>query len=166
MRKLKKKRRSYKSKVDALASQRSNEEISKVAISQQETVKKLRQKQCYLAKKNKERTREMSNTNLTYFVNKVLKCMHFEKHTALVLEIVMSGEMFGEAGQSVGKDFIAKEVRKVITAWHLCKTCDTAHQGCLNLQGIKAVQQSQELEKGEEGFIHSKLAVWREGRPA
>ena len=67
----------------------------------------------------------------------------FRKRAALVLEMMMFGEMFGKAGQHTTKDFVTKEVRKVITGWHLCKAQDTAHQGCLNLQGIEAVCQSQ-----------------------
>ena len=107
--------------------------------------------------------KKMSGSYLNFFVNHALKGMHFEKRSALVLEMVFSGEMFDEAGTSVGKDFVTKEVQKEITAWRLCKARDMAHQGCLNLQGIEAVRRSQELEKGEQGFIHSKSAVWREG---
>ena len=103
--------------------------------------------------------KELSGTNLSTFVNNYLKGIHKNKRATLVLEMVMSGEMFGEASQSAEKDFITKQVHKIIMAWRLWKAQDTAHQGCLNLQGIGAVQQSQELEKGEEGFIHSKLEV-------
>ena len=40
---------------------------------------------------------------------------------------------------------------------------DTAHQGCLNLQGLEVVRQVEELEKREEGLIPSKSSIWREG---
>lgn len=39
---------------------------------------------------------------------------------------------------------------------------DTAHQGCLNLQGLEAVSQVEELENREEGMISSKSSIWRE----
>ena len=39
---------------------------------------------------------------------------------------------------------------------------DTAHQGCLNLQGLEAVRQVEELEKREEGLIPLKSSIWRE----
>ena len=48
---------------------------------------------------------------------------------------------------------VKKEARKTFTAWRLCMAKDTAHQGCLNLQGLEAVCQVEELEKREEGLI-------------
>ena len=105
----------------------------------------------------------MSGENLSTFINKVLKGMHFENRASLVLDLVFTGEMFGEAGKVASKHFVCQQVQKTITAWRLCKAKDTAHQGCLNLQGIEAVCQAEELEKGEEGMIHSKSAIWREG---
>ena len=47
--------------------------------------------------------------------------MHFENRAALVLDLVFSGEMFGKAGQEVGKEFARKEVRKIMSSWRLCK---------------------------------------------
>ena len=145
--KLKKQCRLYKLTVDDLADKRARGEISKAANEQEEIVEKLRQKQYCLVKKNRDLMREMSSTNLNFFVNKVLKGMHFEKQGAFVLNMVMSDEVFGNAVTSAGKQFVTNEVYKVITAWRLCKARDTAHQGCLNLQGIEAVRQLQELEK-------------------
>ena len=78
---------------------------------------------------------------------------------ALVLDLVFSGEIFGKAGQEVGKEFAQKEVRKIISAWRLCKTKDTAHQGYLNLQGIEAVQNTEDLDDYKRGIIASKYAV-------
>ena len=71
--------------------------------------------------------------------------------------------MFGKAGKDATKELVKREVCKVFTDWRLCKAKDTAHQGCLNLQGIEAVRRTQELEKREEGFIASSSAIWREG---
>ena len=40
---------------------------------------------------------------------------------------------------------------------------DTAHQGCLNLQGIEAAWQVEKLKDQEEGMLPSKSSIWREG---
>ena len=40
---------------------------------------------------------------------------------------------------------------------------ETAHQGFLNLQGIEAVRQVENLEDQEEGMLPSKSSIWREG---
>ena len=45
----------------------------------------------------------------------------------------------------------------------MCKARDTAHQGCLNLQGIEAVRPVEDLEDKERGMIPSKSAIWQEG---
>ena len=50
----------------------------------------------------------MSGSDLNLFVNHALKGMHFEKRAAIVLKMVFSGEMFGAASTSVGKDFVKK----------------------------------------------------------
>ena len=75
-------------------------------------------------------------------MNHNLKGMHFENRAALVRKMVFSGEMFGEASTSVGKDFVTEEVQKERSTWQLCKDRDMAHQGCLNLQGIEAARWS------------------------
>ena len=64
-----------------------------------ETVNQLRQRQYYLTKENKEMTKKLNSTNLSNFVNEYLKGMQFENHATLVLDLVYSGEMFGDAGK-------------------------------------------------------------------
>ena len=59
--------------------------------------------------------------------------MHFERRAALILDMVVSEEFFDKVGKDASIQFVKKEVRKVFTAWHLCKAKDTLHQGCLNL---------------------------------
>ena len=54
-----------------------------------------------------------------------------------------------------------KQVQKTFSAWDLCKAKDTCHQGCLNLQGIEAVRNVENLEKYKRGLIPSKSTVWR-----
>ena len=141
-----------------------DKKINELKAAHEATVKKMKRQHYYLTKQNKELTEKMSSGNLSVFVNELLKRMHFEKRATLVLDLVFSGEMFGEAGKKVGRQFITREVRKLLPAWRLCKAKDTAHQGCLNLQGIEAVRQIEpNLEKGEKGLIASKSSVWREG---
>ena len=53
----------------------------------------------HLTKHNKELTEKMSSGNLSVFVNEVIKRMHFEKCASLVLDLVFSGKMFGNAGK-------------------------------------------------------------------
>ena len=153
----------YKELLKSVVEKRAINEIEKLKSAQEDTVKKLKHRQYYLKKKHDDLIKNMSGGVLTFFVNKVLKGMHFEKRAALVLEMVLSGKMFGEVEKDVTKDFVKNKVRKVFTAWRLCKAKDTAHQGCLNLHGIEAVSRTQDLEKGEQGFITSKSAMWLEG---
>ena len=40
---------------------------------------------------------------------------------------------------------------------------DTAHQGCLNIQGIEAVCKVEDLVEQEEGMLPSKSSIWIEG---
>ena len=75
------------------------------------TVNKLRKKY-YLTKKNKDLTESMSRVNLSVFINKILKGMYFENRASLVLDLVLTGEMFGEAGKVVGKHFVPRQVQK------------------------------------------------------
>ena len=98
-----------------------NNEIDKLKYVQEDTVKKLKCRQYYLKKKYDDLMEKTSGGDLTFFVNKVLKGMHFEKRAALVLEMVVSGEMFGEVGKDVTKYFVKNKVRKLFTAWRLCK---------------------------------------------
>ena len=65
------------------------------------TTSKLRWKQYYLTKKNNKLTEKLNSTNLCDFVNEFLKGMHFENRAFLVLELVHSGEMFGDAGKKL-----------------------------------------------------------------
>ena len=153
----------YKCTIDSVVEKKADSRIKELVTAQDATVKKLKRRQYYLEQKNKELMKQMSGNNLTFFVNKILKGMHFKERAALVLDMVVSGKMFGDAGKDASKNFVQKEVRKVFTAWRLCRAKDTAHQGCLNLQGLEAVRRTQELEKGEQGFIASKSAIWREG---
>ena len=152
----------YKISVEIIAKKKADDEVENMTEAHNVTVKKLRRKQYYLTKKNKKLNNVLGAANLSFFVNKILKGMHFEKRASLVLDMVISGDMFSVAGKTMGK-MITKEVRKVFAAWRLCKAKDTACQRCLNLQGIKAVRCTQELEDQEEGFITSKSSVWREG---
>ena len=93
---------------------------------------KLRWKQYYLTKKNNELTEKLNSTKLCDFVNAFLKGMHFKNCAFLVLELVHSGEMFGDAGKKVGMEFARQSVNSIMSEWRLCKTKDTSHQGCLN----------------------------------
>ena len=163
MKEMSKKCMKYKASIEHVVNIRADAKNDNIISMQEETVKKLKRKQHYLQKKNNDLMKELNANNLTFFVNKILKGMHFGKRAALILDMVVSGELFGEAGKDASNDFLRKEVRKVFTAWRLCKAKDTAHQGCLNLQGIEAVRRTQELEKGKQGFIASKSAIWREG---
>ena len=52
--------------------------------------------------------KQMSSNNLTCFVNKILKGMHFQKRAVFVLDMVVSGKMFGDAGKDVSKKFVQK----------------------------------------------------------
>ena len=65
--------------------------------------------------------------------------MHFEKCAALVLEMVVSDDMFEDVKKDVTKDFVKNKIRKAFTAWRLCKAKDTTHQGCLNICGTEDV---------------------------
>ena len=132
-------------------------------MKHQTEIKKLRRKQYHLQQKNKELASKLVNMDINYFINRALKYVRFEKRAALVLDLVMSGKMFGDRGIEGGKEFMRQEVRKTFTAWRLCQAKDTAHQGCLNLQGCEAVRQVEELEKREQGMMPSKSAIWREG---
>ena len=67
--------------------------------------------------------------------------------------MVVSGGMFGEAWKDAAKELVKREVCKVFTAWRLCKTKDTVHQGCLHLQGIETVWCTQELEKEKKDSL-------------
>ena len=163
MKEMNKKCMKYKASIEHVVNIRADAKIDNLISTQEETVKKLKRKQYYLQKKNNDLMKELNANNLSFFVNKILKGMHFGKRAALILDMVVSGELFGEGGKDERINFVRKEVRKVFTAWRLCKAKDTAHQGCLNLQGIEAVRRTQELEKGEQGFIASKSAIWREG---
>ena len=89
--------------------------------------------------------------------------MHFDKRAAVVLDLVVSGDLFGEKGKEATKQFIRHEVRKTFKAWKLCMAKDTAHQGCLNLQGFEAVRHVEELEEREQAMLPSKSEIWREG---
>ena len=109
--------------------------------AQGETVKKLKRKQYYLQQKNNELMKQMSANNLSFFVNKILKGDHFKKESSPNSRYLVSGELFGKDGKDAASNiFFKKEVHKVFTAWYLCKAKDNAHQGCLNLRGIKAVR--------------------------
>ena len=89
--------------------------------------------------------------------------MHFDTRALVVLGLVVCGKLFGEKGKKASKTFIRREVKKTFRAWKLCMAKDTAHQGCLNLQGIEAVRKVEELEEREEGMLPSKSSIWREG---
>ena len=129
-------------------------------MKHQTEIKKLRRKQYYLQQKNKELASKLVNMDINYFINRALKYVRYEKRAALVLDLVMSGKMFGEQGIEGGKEFMRQEFRKTFTAWRLCQAKDTAHQGCLNLQGCEAVRQVEELEKREQGMMPSKSTIW------
>ena len=68
---------------------------------QAKELKKLKRWQYYLKKKCDELLKKIDGGDLTYFVNKVLKGMHFEKRAALVLDMEVSGELFGDAVKEV-----------------------------------------------------------------
>ena len=74
-------------------------------------MKKLKRKQYYLQKKNTELMKELNANNLTFFVNKILKGMHFGKRAALILDMVVSGELFGEGGRNASRNFMRNELR-------------------------------------------------------
>ena len=126
-------------------------------------LKKVKRKQYYLAKKNKEILEKIDNGDISFVVNRALKGISKKKRADVVLDMVMDGSMFGPKGQQAGKKFVRKEVRKTYPAWRLSQAKDTAHQGCLNLQGIEAVRQVEKLEHYERGMMPSKSAIWREG---
>ena len=86
--------------------------IEELNAEHKETVNKLRKKQYYLTKKNKDLTESMSRGNLSTFINKVLKGMHFENRASLVLDLVFTGEISGEAGKVAGKHFVCHQVKK------------------------------------------------------
>ena len=98
-----------------------NSKIAQVLSEQDTMVKKIKRRQYYLQKRNKDLMEQMSGNNLTFFVNNILNGMHFEKYAALVLDMVVSGEMFGEAGKDATKELVKREVHKVFTACCLCK---------------------------------------------
>ena len=141
-----------------------DKEIKELTDAHADQVKKLRRKQYYLNQENKEYTDKVNDGDVSFFMN---KCLHRtrskEKCATFVLNMVVSGEMFGQKGKQAGQKFVRKQCRKTYTAWGLCKAKDTCHQGCLNLQGIEAVRQVEDLEKYERGMLPSKSSVWREG---
>ena len=100
-----------------------------------------------------------------FFMNKCLakQTRSQKKRVSLVLDMVVSGEVFGNHGKEARKKFVKKQVQKTFSAWDLCKAKDTCHQGCLNLQGIEAVRNVENLEKYKRGLIPSKSTVWRKG---
>ena len=148
---------------DAELEAQKRKEISDIVAKHESQIKKLRRGQYYLQTNNKYLKMQLNSIDINYFVNRALKYVRFEKRAALVLDLVMSGDMFGAKGQEGGKEFIQKDVQKTFTAWRLCQAKDTAHQGCLNLQGIAAVHQIEELEEREQGMMPSKSSIWQEG---
>ena len=78
-----------------------NDKLLEKEKTHKEKVNKLRQKQYYLTKKNKELTKKLNSTNLSDFVNEYLKGMHFQNRAALVLDLVYSEEMFRDAGKKL-----------------------------------------------------------------
>ena len=101
----------YKASIEHVVNIRADAKIDNLISTQEETVKKLKRKQYYLQKKNNDLMKELNVNNLTFFVNKILKGMHFGKRAALILDMVVSGELFGEAGKVASSDFVRKEVQ-------------------------------------------------------
>ena len=138
-------------------------EMQQMTSDHKNELLKLKRRCNYLDKKNKKLICKMESKDISFFVNHALKNMRVHKRAELVMDMVMSGDLFGEKGVQASKEIVRKEVRKKFTAWKLCMARDTAHQGCLNLQGIEAVRQVEELENRERGMMPSKSSVWREG---
>lgn len=139
-------------------------EISALKEQHKIEMVKLQRSRRYYKDKNEDIMAKMADNDLNFFINHALKGKHFKTRAATVLDLVVSGELFGEeASKKATTKFVRKEVRKTFTAWRLCMAKDTAHQGCLNLQGIEAVRRVEELEEREQGMIPSKSSVWREG---
>ena len=126
-------------------------------------IKQLKRKNRYLVEKYNRIVQTYTSGDITQNINELLKGMRYEKRAKLVLELVVFGGMFGKIGNEVGEDYVLSEVRRKFPAWKLCKAKDTAHLGCLNLQGLNAVRSVQELEDRQQGYIASKSAIWREG---
>ena len=106
---------------------------------------------------------KIENLDISFLINKALQNVRIGKHADIILNMVMNGDMFGEKGMQAGTNYIWREVRKTYPAWKLCQAKDCAHQGCLNLQGVEAVRQVEELEQREQGMLPLKSAIWREG---
>ena len=138
-------------------------EIRQLQATHVSQIKKLKRKQYYLVKKNNNLQVKLENLDILFVINKALHNVRIGKRADIILNMVMNGDMFGEKGQDAGTQFIWREVRKTYPAWKLCQARDCAHQGCLNLQGIEAVRQVEELAKHEQGMLPSKSAIWREG---
>ena len=130
--------------------------ILNVQLIHKDDVTKLKRQNKYLKKKHEDFVSKMESKDLSFFVNRTLKGMHFEKRASVVLDLVVCGTLFGEKVKKASKKIIWREVKKTFRAWKLCMAKDTADQGCLNLQGIEAVRKVEDLEEQEEGILPSK----------
>ena len=92
-----------------------DKEIKKLTDAHADQVKKLRRKQYYLNQKNKEYTDKINDGDVSFFMN---KCLHRtrskEKRATFVLNMVVSGEMFGQKGKQAGQKFVRIQCRKHI----------------------------------------------------
>ena len=99
-----------------LKRKKDKEKEEKMVAEHKITTSKLRWKQYYLTKKNNKLTEKLNSTDLCDFVNEFLKGTYFENCVALVLELVHSGDMFGDAGKKVGMEFARQSVKSIISA--------------------------------------------------
>ena len=56
-----------------------------------------------------------------------------------MLDLVFSGEFFGDAGITARQSYAYEVMKRNFPTWKLSKVKDTAHQGCLNLNGLEQI---------------------------
>ena len=104
-----------------------NNEIEHLQQTHQSEIKKLKQKQYYLVKKNNDLQSKMENLDISFIINQALKDVKVQQRADIILDMVMNGDMFGEKGMRAGANYIWIEVRKTYPAWKYCQAKDCAH---------------------------------------